>query len=118
MSKEIEIHNLEFTQRHFQNKDKNAYNAHVKMLDDGEWVGDFFVDFVASVTRLEGSADEDNKTVFVATPSDVRRGNGIYVDDNPDFELIERVSQLLNKKGQSGYKTIRPGHAFKTVRSD
>lgn len=110
---ETEIHNIEFVDNYAYDKDKKAYNIHVKILEDNNWVGDFFIDFVEAVTRVE----ENNKLVFVATPSDIKKGNGRYTDDKPDFELVREVSQILSENGASRYKDVRQNHDFKTVDS-
>lgn len=106
---EIEIRNIEFVDNYAYDKDKEAYNVHVKIPEDNDWAGDFFIDFVEAVTRVENN----NKLVFVATPSDIKEGNGRYTDDKPDFELIREVSQILSEDGASRYKNVRPNHVLK-----
>lgn len=110
---ETKIHNIEFVESYAYDKDKMAYNVHVKILEDDNWVGDFFIEFVEAVTRVE----ENNKLVFVATPSDVKKGNGRYTEDEPDFGLITEVSQILSENGTIQYKNVRPNHDFKAVKS-
>jgi len=62
-------------------------NAHVKVLEDNEWIGDFFVDF------------ERRRDVFMADWGTVKSGgNGVYVDSGAPFWAVEEAADQLNEE--------------------
>ena len=70
----------------------DSISAHVKVLEDGEWVGDFWVDFEKRPRR--GTEER-----YVADWSTVKSGgNGIYVDSTPCFWMVESVVDELRKR--------------------
>lgn len=58
----------------------NGITAHVNVKESGEWVGDFYVDF------------EPMRDKHVADWSTIGGGNGIYVDREPTFQLVQDVA--------------------------
>ena len=67
-------------------------SAHIKVLEDGLWVGDFWVDFDHRPRR-----DADER--YVADWDTVKSGgNGIYVDDDPCFWMVESVVDELSAR--------------------
>ena len=71
---------------------EDCISAHVKVLEDGEWVGDFWVDFEKRPRR-------DTEGRYVADWSTVKSGgNGIYVDSTPCFWMVESVVDELRER--------------------
>jgi len=64
--------------------------AHIKVLESGEWVGDFFATFTRK--RVTGSDQ------YVADWASVTQGNGLYVDEEPPFWPVEEIADVLNEK--------------------
>jgi len=64
----------------------NTYIAHIKVLQDGEWVGDFYANF------------EKYRDKLVADWSTVKKGNGLYVDQEPPFWPVEVIAEELDER--------------------
>lgn len=64
--------------------------AQISVLEDGEWVGDFFANFTR--TPLGGEMR------YVADWANISGGNGIYVDSQPTFWPVEETAPKLNEK--------------------
>jgi len=68
----------------------NVY-VQINVQEDGEWVGDFWAVFERR--RLGG------KDKYVADWGTVKSGgNGIYVDDHPNFWPVEEAVKELNNR--------------------
>ena len=82
----------------------DSISAHVKVLEGGEWVGDFWVDFEKRPRR-------DTEERYVADWSTVKSGgNGIYVDSTPCFWMVESVvDELRERYVGMALKTIDSG---------
>ena len=90
---------------HDSHESENMVSAHVKVLDEsGGWVGDFWVDF-------EHRARRDRPNRYVADWDTVKSGgNGIYVDDDPCFWMVESiVSELREQYNRRDFITIDSG---------
>jgi hypothetical protein len=105
-----EIYNIEFVESYVQNKELSAYNVHIKVYEDEEWIGDFFVEFVEGPKRMGDS----NETVYVADWENVKKGNGLYVEESPPFWPVEDAEQSLNAKQ---FSPVRSNHSFKSINS-
>lgn len=64
----------------------NTYIAQIAVLEDGEWVGDFFANF------------EKRRDKLVADWSTLKKGNGLYVDEEPPFWPVEVVADELDDR--------------------
>jgi hypothetical protein len=104
------VHDVEFVDSYAHNKNKSAYIVHIKVLEDDEWIGDFFADFVEGALRM----GDENETVYVADWDSVKKGNGLYVDQEPPFWPVEDAAQTLNS-GQ--FDEIAKNHSFKSINS-
>ena len=82
----------------------DGVNAHIKVLDESnEWIGDFWVDFEKRPRR-------DVTERYVADWDTIKSGgNGIYVDDDPCFWMVEAVVDDLQER----YPLMR----FETINS-
>ncbi len=70
---------------------RNELLVHISVSEDGDWIGDFWVEFTKE--RLGGSDK------YVADWDSVRSGgNGIYVDDQPPFWPVQEVVDKLNER--------------------
>lgn len=90
---------------HDSHQYKDKISAHVKVLDgSGEWAGDFWVDFEHRPRR-----DQPNR--YVADWDTVMSGgNGIYVDDDPCFWMVESVvSELRHRYNRMDFITVDSG---------
>lgn len=73
-----------------ESTNRSELTAHIKVLEDGEWVGDFFATFTRQ--RLGGSDK------YVADWASLTQGNGIYTDSEPCFWPVQEISNELNEK--------------------
>ena len=69
---------------------RSELTAQINVLEDGEWVGDFFATFTKQ--RLGGSDK------YVADWDSITQGNGIYTDSKPCFWPVEEIAKELNEK--------------------
>ena len=78
---------------------QDGLNAHIKVLEDGEWIGDFFAEF----THYRGN-------LYTADWSDVKCGNGLYSHEHPPFWPVQEVAKELNKSHDNwDFKAINSG---------
>jgi len=81
--------------------------VHIKVSevdgDEPEWIGDFWVVFTRQ--RFGG------ETAYVADWSDVKDGgNGLYVDQNPCFWMVEEAAEQLDDQYElQKFRTINSG---------
>ena len=73
-----------------QNSSRSELTAHINVLEDGEWIGDFFATFTRQ--RL-GGTDK-----YVADWDSLKQGNGIYTDQQPCFWPVQEIAKELNEK--------------------
>jgi len=79
----------------------DTQHAHISVLDDGEWVGDFYASFHRRVRHGE--------VTYAADWTDVKGGNGIYVDDDPTFWPVEVAAEQLNETTRETFQAINSG---------
>lgn len=105
------IQNVEFVDSYDGNKNKSAYLVHITVLEDDKWIGDFFADFVEGPLRL---GDDVNERVYIADWDSIKRGNGLYVNQEPPFWPIEDAVKSLNSER---FDKIHNNHSFKSINS-
>ena len=71
---------------HDTSDSQDGLTAHINVLEDGEWIGDFFAEFTHY---------RDDR--YTADWSDVKRGNGVYVDGHPTFWPVQEIVSELNE---------------------
>jgi len=89
---------------HDSHESDDKISAHVKVLEDDEWVGDFWVNFEKRPRR-----DQPNR--YVADWDTIKSGgNGIYFDDDPCFWMVEEiVDELSARHNRMDFNTIDSG---------
>lgn len=73
----------------------HGITAHVNVEAAGEWLGDFYVSF------------KSRRGSYVANWDSFNGGNGIFVEDTPNFSMVEEIVDAVQAN--------HPGKEIETV---
>jgi hypothetical protein len=83
----------------------HGITAHVNVEAAGEWLGDFYVNF--SPHRDNYVDFKSHRGSYVANWDSFNGGNGIFVEDTPNFSMVEEIVDAVQAN--------HPGKEIETV---